>query len=367
MTTQSQQTSTRPAPRVSRAAPAAGQVPPVERLAVEAEEATQLRRLQVHPDVVALRVERVRRRVDRCMWAGILLGLGFTAANVQAFAAGDAPAGSLAWAVAWLLDPMVSVVLLGVLWAEQETGRYRIASGRTVRVVKWFTFGATYVMNTWQSWFAASPSGIVLHSVPPLLVLAAAEVGPELRHRLTAAVDRSYRHSATATPATTGPEAAVTTTGAAASSAALADSGDSASGAASSSVGGAFSGVTPVGLVALPGGRHTATATPNSAPSRHASDVRKSATSDRPGGAKQSMRRHWEAEIAAGRVPSGADLNRAASKDPGASLGRKYAGEWRTELTGAANDVPSATDSDTAAVADEGVGAATSTAEEAVS
>ncbi|MFD2081568.1 hypothetical protein SAMN05421678_106268 [Actinopolymorpha cephalotaxi] len=345
-----QQTSTRPAPRNNPAARESGQASPVEQLAVEAEEATRLRRLQVHPDVVALRVERVRRRVDRCMWAGILLGLGFTAANVQAFAAGDSPAGSLPWAVAWLLDPMVSVVLLGVLWAEQETGRYRIASGRTVRAVKWFTFGATYVMNTWQSWGAASPSGIVLHSVPPLLVLAAAEVGPELRHRLTAAVDRSYRHTATAAAS-----ARAEVTGSAGTST---TSGDAASSAAFGSVGG----VTPVGLVALPGGRHVVSATPNVAPTRATSGVRKTDTPERPGGAKQAMRRHWDAEVAAGRMPSGADLNRAAGKDAGASLGRKYAGEWRSELDATTANQPSATES-----TDERADTHSSTAGEAAS
>lgn len=44
------------------------------------------------------------------------------------------------------------------------------------------------------------------------------------------------------------------------------------------------------------------------------------------------MRAYWEKEIAAGNIPNGADLNRAAGKDPGASLGRRYASEWREEL-----------------------------------
>jgi hypothetical protein len=50
-------------------------------------------------------------------------------------------------------------------------------------------------------------------------------------------------------------------------------------------------------------------------------------------GDKQTMMRaHWEAEIATGNIPNGADLNRAAGNDPGASLGRRYASEWRDEL-----------------------------------
>jgi hypothetical protein len=59
----------------------------VDRLRSAAAEASQVRALSTHPDVVALRVESVRTQVDRCMWVGIVLGLAFTMVNVQAFAA----------------------------------------------------------------------------------------------------------------------------------------------------------------------------------------------------------------------------------------------------------------------------------------
>jgi hypothetical protein len=50
-------------------------------------------------------------------------------------------------------------------------------------------------------------------------------------------------------------------------------------------------------------------------------------------GDKQTMMRaYWEGEIATGSIPNGADLNRAVGNDPGASLGRRYASEWRDEL-----------------------------------
>jgi hypothetical protein len=44
------------------------------------------------------------------------------------------------------------------------------------------------------------------------------------------------------------------------------------------------------------------------------------------------MRAHWDREVAAGRVPSGADLLRAAGAPPTSSLGRQCAGKWRAEL-----------------------------------
>ncbi|GEL20748.1 hypothetical protein [Pseudonocardia asaccharolytica] len=167
----------------------------VARLAAEADEAAGVRELTTNPDVVALRVEKIRSQVDMLLWAGIVLGLAFTMVNVQTFAAAGAESFSAAWWVAWLLDPMVSLVLLAVLRAEQVTARYQVSLPIWARRTKWLTFAATYVMNTWTSWGLAdapfSASGVVLHSVPPLVVFATAETGPGLRDRLTEAVHRA--------------------------------------------------------------------------------------------------------------------------------------------------------------------------------
>lgn len=135
----------------------------------------------------ALRVDRVRAQVDRLCWTGITLGLAFTMTNVQHFAAAGSSTWSLPWLAAWLLDPTVSLVLVAILRAEQVTARYGVRMGPWVRRAKWFTLGATYVMNTWASFEAGSWSGIVLHSVPPLLVFTAAEAVTDLRDKLTAA------------------------------------------------------------------------------------------------------------------------------------------------------------------------------------
>jgi hypothetical protein len=135
------------------------------------------------------------------MWVGIVLGLAFTMVNVQAFAAQGAVLWSLPWFAAWLLDPMVSLVLIAVLRAEQITARYQVSDhtrwiGRTKR----FAFAATYAMNTWSSFLHGDVAGIVLHSVPPLLVFCAAETAPVLRDRLTEAVLRAEQAAALADP-----------------------------------------------------------------------------------------------------------------------------------------------------------------------
>jgi len=182
-------------------APASAKPNSVDKLRTAAAEASQVRALSTHPDVVALRVESVRAQVDRCMWVGIVLGLAFTMVNVQAFAAQGATLWSLPWFAAWLLDPMVSLVLIAVLRAEQITARYQVSDhtrwiGRTKR----FAFAATYAMNTWASFRHGDVAGIVLHSVPPLLVFCAAETAPVLRDRLTEAVLRAERAAALADP-----------------------------------------------------------------------------------------------------------------------------------------------------------------------
>lgn len=140
------------------------------------------------PDDVAASAERARRTVDVATWAAIGLGLAFTAVNVQAFAAAGAPWGSPGWSVAWLLDPMVSILLLAVVRAEQVTARWQIPMPWQVSAVKWAAFAATYAMNTWSAWRDGIPSSVVLHSVPPVFVLLAAEVAPALRERLTEAL-----------------------------------------------------------------------------------------------------------------------------------------------------------------------------------
>jgi hypothetical protein len=166
----------------------------VARLRTAAAEASQVRALSTHPDVVAL-------RVDVLMWVGIVLGLAFTMVNVQAFAADGAPVGSLPWIAAWLLDPMVSLVLIAVLRAEQITARYQVSdTGKWISRTKRFAFAATFVMNTWHSFATRDLAGIVLHSVPPLLVFCAAETAPVLRDRLTEAVLRAEQTAALADP-----------------------------------------------------------------------------------------------------------------------------------------------------------------------
>ncbi|MFB9930958.1 hypothetical protein ACFORO_34815 [Amycolatopsis halotolerans] len=184
-------TSTELAPQDARHVP----LTDADKLAQDAATAAQVRRLANHPDVVALRVEKVRTQVDAVIWLGIFLGLAFTMVNVQQFAAAGAPVWSLGWFAGWLLDPMVSLVLVAVLRAEQITARYQVSTGVWAHRTKWFAFLATYVMNTWESWTRFDVAGVALHSVPPVLVFLAAETAPVLRDKLTEAVLAAAGHA----------------------------------------------------------------------------------------------------------------------------------------------------------------------------
>ncbi|MPZ96225.1 MAG: hypothetical protein GEU96_15265 [Propionibacteriales bacterium] len=166
-----------------------------QKLLAAADEAAQLRAYRTHPDVAALAIERVRTRVDVLVWTGLVLGLLFTMSNVASFAARGADVGSVAWVIAWLLDPMVSLCLIGTLIAEATLARYQLRAGQWVRGAKWGLLAATYTMNTWSAWATRDAALIVLHSVPPAVVFVMAEAITDLRDRLTDAVLAAHRYA----------------------------------------------------------------------------------------------------------------------------------------------------------------------------
>jgi len=177
-----------------------------QRLAREAAEAAELRTWQTHPDVIALHVEKIRTRVDRMMWAGIVMGLCFTMVNVQRFAAQGAATWSLQWLSAWLLDPTVAIILLAILIAERRIAPGQIQLGVRSQVAKWILLLSTYVMNTWESWATGSLSGVVLHSVPPLAVFLAAESITDCHDKLTEFVYWAHARAKKTEAPTTAPE-----------------------------------------------------------------------------------------------------------------------------------------------------------------
>lgn len=162
-------------------------------LAQEARLAGEVRALLEDPNVVALKVETVRKWTDRFFATAVILALLFTMVTVQQFASHGFPTYSFPWFTAWLLDPMFSLALIAVLVAEVVTARYQIKLGQWAQISKWFFLLIVLVMNIWIPFAAGIPSGVILHAGPVLLVFVIAQVAPEIRERLTEAVLRAER------------------------------------------------------------------------------------------------------------------------------------------------------------------------------
>jgi hypothetical protein len=164
--------------------------PHVETAARKLEVASQLRDLARRPTAVALAVQRVTTAVNGLIWAGILLGIAFSTANVQRFAAAGAPVFTLQWWTAWLFEPFINLVLIAVLLGQQACARHHVVIDTTwPTTTKWVCFAATFAMNTWTYWNPFDLAGVVLHAIPPGIVLCAAETAPALNAALARAVD----------------------------------------------------------------------------------------------------------------------------------------------------------------------------------
>ncbi len=357
----------------------------------QAREAAQVRGYQTDPDVVALKVERTRTICDRLIWSAIVVGLAFTMINVHVFAADGAEPGTLTWLAAWLLDPMVSLVVVAIVLAEGVTSRWQVDTGGWVRRAKWFALGSTYVMNTWEAWATVLRTDgsqgwnhVVLHSVPPVLVLMAAEAGPVLRDRLTEAVHKAAEHAAQraaanrtaeqsahdaerrdaqpvalteTSPITPQPVSAPAVVSTAPVSAPLippAPLTEQAKATAAAVLD------VPITDLVFDDGQlvddvaevaPTAPATADRrplhlvAPLSHAADTDTAPTASQQASTVETtdetdsdtlMRAFWDREVEAGRVPTGADLARAAQPHyVSSATGRRRRATWEAELVGA--------------------------------
>jgi hypothetical protein len=130
----------------------------------------------------AARVRRASRWVGAALWTVAAGAMVTAAATVTAWAVehGMDPR------VAWLVDPLLSVALLAALLGEGVLARHGESGGAWPRVLRWGTAGATLTANTWAPIVAQEPAGVVLHALPPLLLVVLAEAAPRLRLRLAA-------------------------------------------------------------------------------------------------------------------------------------------------------------------------------------
>lgn len=127
--------------------------------------------------------------LKRCLTAVGVLALIFTAVNVTLFAT----AHGIPWPIALLLDPMVALALATVLYADARLAGWGQQPPIWSAALRWFAGIAATLMNTWTSlwpddhvgWPAqADPAAVLLHAVPPLLLILLTETVAAYRRLL---------------------------------------------------------------------------------------------------------------------------------------------------------------------------------------
>ncbi|MEV7613958.1 hypothetical protein [Streptomyces sp. NPDC089799] len=169
-------------------------------------------------------LERLLASLTRVLVFICTVALIFTATNVTTFAIDHHVSP---W-IAWLLDPMVAVALGTVLLFDGRLSEYGLRPSGWATVLRWFAGVATWVMNCWGSLWpegtpfgvphSVDPAGLVLHSIPPVLLIALAEAISHYRRTIldkieylrategdtvTAGVHPPAVHPAPAPPSTT--------------------------------------------------------------------------------------------------------------------------------------------------------------------
>ncbi|MFF6933574.1 MULTISPECIES: extensin [unclassified Streptomyces] len=110
-----------------------------------------------------------------------VVALAFTATNVTLFAIDH----HISVYIAWLLDPMVAVALGAVLIVDGRLSEHGVQPSGWATGLRWFAGLGTWLMNCWGSLWPAGtpfgmpreidPAGLVLHSIPPVLLIVLAE------------------------------------------------------------------------------------------------------------------------------------------------------------------------------------------------
>ncbi|WP_308124890.1 hypothetical protein [Streptomyces sp. NEAU-YJ-81] len=146
-------------------------------------------------------VDALLRALVRILSGVAVLALIFTAVNVTLFAVDH----HIPWPIALLLDPMVALSLTSVLYADARLAAWGIPPPHWSTALRWSAGLAATVMNTWTSLWPddnigwprhADPAAVLLHAVPPLLLIGLTETVAAYRR----CTFRVHPHPATAPP-----------------------------------------------------------------------------------------------------------------------------------------------------------------------
>ncbi|MCM2393075.1 hypothetical protein [Streptomyces albipurpureus] len=137
---------------------------------------------------------QLQTRLTRVLVVVAVVALTFTATNVTLFAIDH----HISPWIAWLLDPMVAVALGAVLIVDGRLSEHGIDPSGWATALRWFAGLSTWVMNCWSSLWPkgtvfgvpsqVDPAGLVLHSIPPVLLIVLAEAITHYRRAILARI-----------------------------------------------------------------------------------------------------------------------------------------------------------------------------------
>lgn len=126
-------------------------------------------------------LQGIQAGLTKVLVAVAVVALAFTATNVTLFAIDH----HISVWIAWLLDPMVAVALGAVLIVDGRLSEHGVQPSGWATGLRWFAGLGTWLMNCWGSLWPAGtpfgvpreidPAGLVLHSIPPVLLIVLAE------------------------------------------------------------------------------------------------------------------------------------------------------------------------------------------------
>lgn len=172
----------------------------VGRLQARIAESRHLRALSSDPDLLAVTIEKVRRRTTTGLYFFLTLGLAFTTTGVQRFLAdGTSPADPLWWA-AWCVEPMLAGLLIVLLNFEAVITTHGVNTDSVwFDRLKWLLLAATLFMNVtpeirplWTGTGVFNLGAAVMHVLVPLVIFGLAEVLPVVQARLIDVIHTGY-------------------------------------------------------------------------------------------------------------------------------------------------------------------------------
>ncbi|MEU6001882.1 hypothetical protein ABZ837_29205 [Streptomyces sp. NPDC047197] len=138
-------------------------------------------RRKTSPEEQIQALQDLQSNLTRVLVTVAVVAMAFTATNVTLFAIEH----HIPAVIAWLLDPIVAVALGAVLIVDGRLSEHGVHPSGWATGLRWFTGLSTWLMNCWSSLWPSGapfgvprqvdPAGLVLHSIPPVLLIVLAE------------------------------------------------------------------------------------------------------------------------------------------------------------------------------------------------